>query len=70
MERVEPFKIDIPQSLLDDLEQRLRNTRWTYLENARVSYSSLGRKPIQRVEVTTPIRRRSLRQVQLPRFLC
>src|ERR1700722_6235267 len=28
MKKLQPFKIDIPQGVLDDLQVRLRNTRW------------------------------------------
>jgi microsomal epoxide hydrolase len=29
MQELQPFKIDVPQSVLDDLQQRLAHTRWT-----------------------------------------
>jgi Epoxide hydrolase N terminus len=28
MTTIQPFRIDIPTAVLDDLQQRLKNTRW------------------------------------------
>ncbi|MCI0649477.1 MAG: epoxide hydrolase N-terminal domain-containing protein, partial [Chloroflexi bacterium] len=29
MNKVQPFKINVPQNVLDDLQKRLKRTRWT-----------------------------------------
>jgi hypothetical protein len=29
-DEVRPFKIDVPAQTLDDLQQRLKNTRWSH----------------------------------------
>jgi Epoxide hydrolase N terminus len=36
-----PFKINIEQSILDDLKTRIANTRWTYeIENSKWEYGT------------------------------
>lgn len=51
-----PFKINIRQSILDDLKIRIENTRWTdEIENSKWEHGKPEAKATKKIEVPTAV---------------